>query len=121
MIILRGRCADVGCAIVLARLELEDAETPRPKPGGAFGTRSSNQSFKESPEDVAATCACAALLKSNCLKSSASSSIGVGGLISGWLILLLGCASPRALLSKLQTYCSENVAGLKAKMLCRPT
>jgi hypothetical protein len=85
-IILRGGCA---------RVELEDAETPWPK--GSFWIWTASQSLKESREDVAATCACAPLLRSNCLKSFASSS---GGSIGGRLILLLGCACPLVFVSK---------------------
>ena len=71
--------------------ELEDAEAPWLMPGGALVIWSCNHSLIESPEDICAAGAgaCAPLLRSNCLKSSASSSIGVGGSIGGRLILLL--------------------------------
>ena len=72
--------------------ELEDAEAPWLMPGGALVIHwSCNHSLKESLEDICAAGAgaCAPLLRSNCLKSPASSSIGAGGLIGGRLILLL--------------------------------
>ena len=89
---------EFGSTIILPR-RWEPSCSACVRPGGAF--ESCNQSLKESPEDVAAaccaTCACAPLLRSNCLKSPARSSIG-GGVIGGRLIaLLLGCACPRAL------------------------